>query len=175
MEAGWRARGAECVPFSHLADEPPPADCDACWLPGGYPELHAGQLAGAHRFLDGLRLFAGDKPVHGECGGYMMLGDSLEDAAGTTHRMAGLLPVATSYKTRRLHLGYRVATLLADGALGRAGTRLVGHEFHYASERTPAPDAATALAGITDAEGVALGLAGHRQGRVTGSFFHLIG
>lgn len=175
MEAGWRARGAECVPFSPLADEPPPADCDACWLPGGYPELHAGQLAGAHRFLDGLRLFAGDKPVHGECGGYMMLGDSLEDAAGTTHRMAGLLPVATSYKTRRLHLGYRVATLLADGALGRAGTRLVGHEFHYASERTPAPDAATALAGITDAEGVALGLAGHRQGRVTGSFFHLIG
>jgi cobyrinic acid a,c-diamide synthase len=89
--------------------------------------------------------------------------------------MAGLLPVATSYRTRKLHLGYRVATLIADGPLGAAGTRLVGHEFHYASERTPAPEAEAALASVTDAEGVALGLAGHRHGRVTGSFFHLIG
>ncbi|NEU13039.1 cobyrinate a,c-diamide synthase [Methylobacterium sp. BTF04] len=175
MEAGWRAQGAELVAFSPLADEAPPADCDACWLPGGYPELHADRIGTARRFLDGLRAFGAEKPIHGECGGYMVLGDSLEDAAGTTHAMAGLLPVATSYKTRRLHLGYRVATLLADGALGAAGARLVGHEFHYASERTPAPDDATALARVTDAEGVPQGLAGHRRGRVTGSFFHLIG
>jgi cobyrinic acid a,c-diamide synthase len=103
------------------------------------------------------------------------LGESLEDADGVTHRMAGLLPVATSYRARKLHLGYRVATLLAEGPLGGAGTRLVGHEFHYASERTPPPGEDTALARVTDAEGVALGLAGHRVGRVTGSFFHLIG
>lgn len=175
MAAGWRALGAELVPFSPLADEAPPADCDAAWLPGGYPELHAGRLAQAATFLAGLRAFAREKPVHGECGGYMVLGESLEDAEGITHAMAGLLPVATSYRTRKLHLGYRVATLLADGPLGGAGTRLVGHEFHYASERTPAPEEAAALARVTDAEGVALGLAGHRLGRVTGSFFHLIG
>ncbi|MDO9426360.1 MAG: cobyrinate a,c-diamide synthase [Methylobacterium sp.] len=175
MAAGWRALGAELVPFSPLADEAPPADCDAAWLPGGYPELHAGRLAEAATFLAGLRAFAREKPVHGECGGYMVLGESLEDAEGITHAMAGLLPVATSYRTRKLHLGYRVATLLADGPLGGAGTRLVGHEFHYASERTPAPEEAAALARVTDAEGVALGLAGHRLGRVTGSFFHLIG
>ncbi|KQP10681.1 cobyrinic acid a,c-diamide synthase [Methylobacterium sp. Leaf99] len=175
MAAGWRALGAELVPFSPLADEAPPADCDAAWLPGGYPELHAGRLAQAATFLAGLRAFAREKPVHGECGGYMVLGESLEDADGITHAMAGLLPVATSYRTRKLHLGYRVATLLADGPLGGAGTRLVGHEFHYASERTPAPEEAAALARVTDAEGVALGLAGHRLGRVTGSFFHLIG
>jgi cobyrinic acid a,c-diamide synthase len=175
MAAGWRAQGAELVPFSPLADAAPPADCDAAWLPGGYPELHAGRLAGAATFLAGLRDFAVDKPVHGECGGYMVLGESLEDADGVTHRMAGLLPVATSYRARKLHLGYRVATLLAEGPLGGAGTRLVGHEFHYASERTPPPGEDTALARVTDAEGVALGLAGHRVGRVTGSFFHLIG
>lgn len=175
MAAGWRALGAELVPFSPLADEAPPADCDAAWLPGGYPELHAGRLAQAATFLAGLRAFAREKPVHGECGGYMVLGESLEDADGITHAMAGLLPVATSYRTRKLHLGYRVATLLADGPLGGAGTRLIGHEFHYASERTPAPEEAAALARVTDAEGVALGLAGHRLGRVTGSFFHLIG
>ncbi|KQU27508.1 cobyrinic acid a,c-diamide synthase [Methylobacterium sp. Leaf94] len=175
MAEGWRAAGAELVPFSPLADEPPPADCDAGWLPGGYPELHAGALAQARRFLDGLRVFARGKPVHGECGGYMVLGESLEDAQGVTHAMAGLLPVATSYKTRRLHLGYRVATLLAEGPLGGAGARLVGHEFHYASETSAPPTPETGLAAVTDAEGVPLGHAGHRRGAVTGSFFHWIG
>jgi cobyrinic acid a,c-diamide synthase len=58
QEAGWRMAGAELVPFSPLADEPPSTDCDVCWLPGGYPELHAGALAGATRFLEGLRAFA---------------------------------------------------------------------------------------------------------------------
>ncbi|MCP1561508.1 UNVERIFIED_ORG: cobyrinic acid a,c-diamide synthase [Methylobacterium sp. SuP10 SLI 274] len=174
MLAGWRAAGAEIVPFSPLADEAPGADCDACWLPGGYPELHAGRLAAAQSFLGGLRDFAQTRPVHGECGGYMVLGESLEDADGLTHPMCGLLPVATSYRRRKLHLGYRVAHLLDDGLLGTAGTRLVGHEFHYASELTPAPGDEIALARVTDAEGVPLGLAGHRRGRVTGSFFHLI-
>ncbi|GJD50943.1 Hydrogenobyrinate a,c-diamide synthase [Methylobacterium crusticola] len=175
LEAGWRAAGADLHAFSPLADEAPPPGCDACWLPGGYPELHAGRLAGASAFLGGLRDFARTRPVHGECGGYMVLGETLEDADGTTHAMAGLLPVATSYARRRLHLGYRLATLLADGPLGPAGGRLVGHEFHYAGEVTGVPDAAVALARVTDAEGRALGLAGHRRGLVSGSFFHLIG
>ncbi|AWN46955.1 cobyrinic acid a,c-diamide synthase [Methylobacterium terrae] len=175
LEAGWRAAGAEIVPFSPLADEAPPSDCDACWLPGGYPELHAGRIAAASRFLDGVRAFAETKAVHGECGGYMVLGESLEDAEGATHRMAGLLPVATSYARRRLHLGYRIATLLGTGALGPAGQGLVGHEFHYASEVTPAPGPGEALAEVTDAEGRPLGPAGHRRGRVSGSFFHLVG
>src|SRR3954469_18653279 len=172
--AGWRAAGAAVVPFSPLADEPPPEDCDACWLPGGYPELHAGRLAGARRFLDGLRAFAATRPVHGECGGYMTLGLTLEDEHGRVHAMAGLLPVATSYARRKLHLGYRVARLVHDGALGRAGTVLVGHEFHYACviEGTPSADLAFGL--TTDAEGRDLGPAGHRIERVSGTFFHVI-
>ena len=174
MLAGWRAAGAEIVPFSPLADEAPDPSCDACWLPGGYPELHAGRLAAANTFREGLNRFAYTRPVHGECGGYMVLGESLEDADGVTHPMAGLLPVATSYGKRRLHLGYRVARLVETGLLGAAGTRLVGHEFHYASELTPVPDADNALARVTDAEGTPLGFAGHRRGLVTGSFFHLI-
>ncbi|MGO4525104.1 cobyrinate a,c-diamide synthase [Microvirga sp. 2MCAF35] len=172
--SGWRAAGAEIVPFSPLADEPPPEDCDVCWLPGGYPELHAGRIAGAKRFLDGLRRFAETKPVHGECGGYMVLGRSLEDGDGNTHPMAGLLPVETSYAKRKMHLGYRVAHLLGDGAMGRVGQRLVGHEFHYAAVTQSDPSRETAFAAITDAEGNALGLAGHRIGHVTGSFFHVI-
>ena len=119
--AGERA-GAEIVPFSPLADEAPPEDCDSCWLPGGYPELHAGRLAAADRFRAGLAQFAATRPVHGECGGYMVLGESLEDADGVSHRMTGLLGHATSFAQRKLHLGYRQARLLSDSPLGKPGT-----------------------------------------------------
>ncbi|MBM6592907.1 cobyrinate a,c-diamide synthase [Microvirga pudoricolor] len=168
---GWRGAGAEIRFFSPLADEAPPPDCDACWLPGGYPELHAGRIAGARRFLEGLRAFAGSRPVHGECGGYMVLGRTLEDGDGCTHPMAGLLPVATSYARRKLHLGYRVARSLEASALGEPGHTLVGHEFHYASvvESEPAN-----LAAVSDATGSDLGRAGHRSGQVSGTFFHVL-
>jgi cobyrinic acid a,c-diamide synthase len=169
---GWREAGAEIVPFSPLADEAPPANCDACWLPGGYPELHAGRIAAAGTFLKGVRGFAQTRPVHGECGGYMVLGRSLEDGSGMRHAMAGLLPVETSYARRKLHLGYRRATLRHDCALGTAGARLVGHEFHYASlVGTLQGDALTNAA---DAEGTELGPSGHRAERVTGTFFHVV-
>jgi cobyrinic acid a,c-diamide synthase len=170
--AGWRRAGAEIVPFSPLADEAPDAGCDAAWLPGGYPELHAGHLAAAERFRAGLAAFAARRPVHGECGGFMVLGQGLEDAAGTRHAMAGLLGHATSFARRRLHLGYRQATLLADGPLGPAGTRLRGHEFHYASLLDPGADAP--FAAITDPAGRALPEGGGRRGLVSGSFFHAI-
>ncbi|MGC9270598.1 cobyrinate a,c-diamide synthase [Acidiphilium sp.] len=170
--AGWRAAGATIVPFSPLADQPPPDGCDACWLPGGYPELHAAALAEARRFHAGLRAFAATRPVHGECGGFMVLGTVLEDAAGVSHVMTGLLDHATSFARRRLHLGYREATLCADGALGAAGARFRGHEFHYASVTTPGTDAP--LATLRDALGTELAPAGAQRGRVSGSFFHLI-
>ena len=102
----------------------------------------------------------------------MVLGVSLEDAGGVRHRMAGLLGHATSFATRKLHLGYRAATLLADSAIGRAGTRLRGHEFHYASLTETGNDAP--LAELSDGEGGALGIAGARRGPVSGTFFHVI-
>lgn len=172
--AGWRAAGAEIVTFSPLADQAPPPDCDSCWLPGGYPELHAGRISSARGFLAGMRAFAKDRPVHGECGGYMVLGRTLEDGAGHSHEMAGLLPVDTSIAKRKLHLGYRVARLMHDGPLGQSGQPLVGHEFHYASVTACDSARASAFAAITDAEGNDLGTAGHRSGLVTGSFFHVI-
>jgi cobyrinic acid a,c-diamide synthase len=170
--AGWHAAGATLHRFSPLADEPPPESCDACWLPGGYPELHAGRLAAAGGFLDGLRRFAATRPVHGECGGFMVLGQGLEDAEGVRHPMAGLLGHATSFARRRMQLGYREARLLADGVLGRAGQVLRGHEFHYASISDPGGD--LPLAELRDAAGTALGPAGGRRGPVSGSFFHAI-
>lgn len=172
VEAGWREAGADLLAFSPLADEAPPEACDACWLPGGYPELHAGRLAGATRFLAGLREFARSRPVHGECGGYMVLGRSLIDADGVSHAMAGLLSVETSFAKRKMNLGYRQAVLAADGPLGPEGAALTGHEFHYASVVTLGEDPPFAM--VTDPHGSAPAPAGSRRGLVTGSFFHAI-
>ena len=169
---GWRDDGAELVAFSPLDDAAPPEDCDCCWLPGGYPELHAGRLAHNSCFLDGLRRFAETRPVHGECGGYMVLGESLQDADGTTHPMAALLGHATSFARRKLALGYREAVLAQDTVLGPAGAVLRGHEFHYARVTDPGPDGS--LGRLSDATGQDLGGAGGVRGRVSGSFFHVI-
>ncbi len=168
----WRRAGAEIFAFSPVADEPPPESADSCWLPGGYPELHADALAAARRFSAGLRHFAKTRPVHGECGGYMVLGESLEDAAGRRHAMTGLLGHATSFACRKLHLGYRTARLLADGVLGRSGTIVRGHEFHYASLTSTGRD--EPFAELTDSEGRGAVRAGGRRVRVTGTFFHAI-
>jgi cobyrinic acid a,c-diamide synthase len=170
--AAWRAAGAEIVPFSPLADEAPDAAADVCWLPGGYPELHAGPLAAAARFRDGMHRFAARHPVHGECGGFMVLGAGLEDEHGTRHAMLGLLGLETSYARRRLHLGYRRAVLAAPMPGQPAGAVLRGHEFHYASILSQ-PDAP--LAAVSDAAGVAQAETGAYRGRVSGTFFHLIG
>lgn len=172
LVTAWRAAGAEIVPFSPLADEPPPEDCDACWLPGGYPELHAGRLAQAARFRAGIARFARTRPVHGECGGHMVLGAGLEDAEGERHAMLGLLGHATSFARRRLHLGYREARLLAASPLGPPGAVVRGHEFHYASTTDPGHDPPLAI--LSDASGRVLGPAGGRRGYVSGSFFHAI-
>lgn len=177
LVAGWRAAGAEIVPFSPLADEAPDAEADCCWLPGGYPELHAGAIAAAGRFRSGLRAFAQTRPVHGECGGYMAMGTGLIDKAGARHEMAGLLGLVTSYAQRKMHLGYRAATLIAPVPGHTAGARLRGHEFHY-STILEQPDAA--LAEVVDATGANVPESGSWRrldggGVATGTYFHLIG
>ena len=174
--ADWRAAGAEILPFSPLADEGPDVSCDTCWLPGGYPELHAGAIAAAGKFRDGLRDFAQTRPVHGECGGYMAMGAGLIDKSGARHEMAGLLRLVTSFEKRKMHLGYRVATLRSAANGQIAGARLRGHEFHYATilEQPDEP-----LAHVTDATGADVAETGSvvqfaGGGRATGTFFHLI-
>lgn len=169
--SAWREQGAEIIPFSPLSDEPPAHDADCCWLPGGYPELHAPHIAAAQNFLSGLRGFAQTHPVHGECGGYMVLGETLTDAEGTAHQMAGLLGLRTSFAKRKMHLGYRTAELVAPMPGLAAGTHARGHEFHYATI-IDQPDAP--LARVTDATGAEMPETGSHRGHVSGSFFHLI-
>jgi cobyrinic acid a,c-diamide synthase len=173
MLDSWSEAGASLSTFSPLTDEAPAADADAIFLPGGYPELHAGRLAANQRFLDGLRAAAcRGATIYGECGGYMALGRGLIDAAGQRHAMAGLLPLETSFADRRLHLGYREATLAQDGPLGPCGGRWRGHEFHYATILHEAADAP--LFAVADSHGHRLATGGIRSRNVMGSFIHLI-
>jgi cobyrinic acid a,c-diamide synthase len=163
---GWRSAGADIAMFSPLNDEAPQADADCIVLPGGYPELHAGQLAAGRTFLSALR--NASAPIYGECGGYMVLGDALIDAKGESHRMAGLLPVTTSFAERKLTLGYRTLSPLG----GPWNKTLRAHEFHYST--IIQEGVADRLFEAADAEGHALGAIGLRRGNVMGSYAHVI-
>lgn len=172
----WCAQGATILPFSPLADEAPDPTATVCWLPGGYPELHAGQISAASRFRAGLTDFARTRPVHGECGGYMVLGAGLVAADGTRHAMTGLLGLETSFAKRRMHLGYRLARPHRSLPGLAAGAPLRGHEFHYATILDQ-PDAP--LAHVVDANGQTVSETGSYRdmpggGSASGTFFHLI-
>lgn len=165
----WRAAGAELSFFSPLADEAPDPRADAVFLPGGYPELHAGRLAAASQFRAGLAA-ARDRGalLYGECGGFMVLGDAIVDAAGTSHAMAGLLPHVTRIDRPRRVLGYR---RLVHASPLPFPARLVGHEFHYSSAKQQRGDP---LFAATDARGEAQPAMGLVLGRVMGSYAHII-
>ena len=169
MLADWQNQGAEISFFSPLADEAPAQDADAVLLPGGYPELHAEKLAAAGQFKAGMSVaVTRGALIYGECGGYMVLGESLIDAAGKAHAMLGLLPLVTSFEQRKLHLGYRRMSAQGDFVLGKA---LRGHEFHYTrairEEGEP-------LFSARDALGADLGTCGLRKANVMGSYLHVI-
>lgn len=162
----WQQGGAELSFFSPLADQAP-APADLIILPGGYPELHAGRLAAAMTFRKALCKAAASTAIYGECGGYMVLGEGLTDAAGKRHAMLGLLQLETSFATRKLHLGYRRLAAFAGPFTGA----LTGHEFHYA---TTLHAEGKPLYGAEDASGVRLPDMGLVSGRVCGSFAHVI-
>ena len=162
----WVQAGVTMSLFSPLANDRIPS-ADLIFLPGGYPELHAATLAKADNFIEGLRNAAQTTDIYGECGGYMALGESLTDADGTTHEMAGLLPLQTSFAKRKLHLGYRDLS----AATGPFQGQYKGHEFHYATTlKADGPP----LFDAKDAEGTSLPPMGLVQGRVSGSFAHII-
>jgi cobyrinic acid a,c-diamide synthase len=124
-----RAWGLAPRPWSPLADQPLPPGCAGVLLPGGYPELHASQLAASQRSLAALRRAAADGlPIVAECGGLLLLGRELCDAEGRPQPMAGVLPFRAA--RGELSLGYRHTTALADSLLLRRGEQHWGHEFH---------------------------------------------
>ena len=170
---GWRRQNAEISFFSPLDNQGPAPSADAVYLPGGYPELHAGRLAGNRIFLEALKKASREAFIFGECGGFMVLGESLIDDTGARHRMANLLPIETSFANPKLRLGYRRAKTTIETPLGPRGAGFCGHEFHYSSASLQSNGAA-ALFECEDATGSDIGSMGLIVGRTAGSFLHLI-
>ena len=127
-----RQLGAELIPFSPLADERLPDGVQGLYLGGGYPELYAGQLSANRSMLASVRrAVERGLPTVAECGGFLYLGQSLEDANGERWPMAGVLPGQGFRVGRLVRFGYAALTAHADSMLFRAGERLPVHEFHH--------------------------------------------
>jgi len=165
----WQAAGASLSFFSPLADEAPVADADAVFLPGGYPELHGPLLASNIRFKAGLiDAAARGALVYGECGGFMVLGQGIVDREGARHEMTGLLPHETRIDRPRRVLGYRRLSHQSPLPYPAA---LNGHEFHYSSAKQ---QRGTPLFAAVDALGEAQPPMGLVEGRVMGSYAHVV-
>lgn len=158
-----RALGAELVCFSPLRDAALPP-CDAVWLPGGYPELHAERLGANDGLRESLRAHvAAGKPVWAECGGMMALFDAIVDQQGIEHPMWGLLPGRVTLQQRLAALGPQQLEL-------PAGT-LRGHTFHYSTASTELPECArTARPRMIATPGA--GESVYRLGPIQASYFH---
>ncbi|GAP35648.1 cobyrinate a,c-diamide synthase [Piscinibacter sakaiensis] len=154
-----RAMGARVLRFSPLAGDALPA-CDAVWLPGGYPELHAAALARCTDLRAALAAHvAAGRPLWAECGGLIALADALLDAQGRRHPMWGLLP-GTAVLGRQL-------AALGPQALQHEGQVLRGHSFHWARFET----GLTPLRHTRPPAG-GLGEPVYRHGSVLASWFH---
>jgi cobyrinic acid a,c-diamide synthase len=128
------AAGARLKYFSPLAGEGIPAEADSIYLGGGFPEEFAAVIAGNERFLEGLREAARSQmPLFAECGGYMVLAETLTDREGRTYTMAGIIPAQVQMQKKRAALGYREASAVQDSFLLKQGEVLRGHEFHYST------------------------------------------
>lgn len=70
-------------------------------------------------------------PTVAECGGFLYLGQTLEDADGAVWPMAGVLPGSGFPVGRLVRFGYAELTACTDSLLFRAGESFPAHEFHH--------------------------------------------
>ena len=156
------ALGAHVAWFSPLRDQALPP-CDAVWLPGGYPELHAAALAANTAMHDALRdAHARGVPILAECGGMMALFERLVDKEGAGHALAGLLPGTVTMQPRLAAIGHQSVTLPDTGEILR------GHTFHYSSAASPLAPVARAVSPRDGSAGEAV----YRAGSLTASYVH---
>lgn len=162
--------GAEILFFSPLSDPHLPP-CDAIYLPGGYPELHAERLASNSSLRAEIRLAArAGLPIYAECGGLIYLCREIESGNKKRYPMVGLFPSTARMLPRRKALGYREVELAADGPLGPAGSRIRGHEYHYSELDPPPTPSAYRVFPAGEGEGKP---EGYRYKNVLASYVHL--
>jgi cobyrinic acid a,c-diamide synthase len=166
-----REQGAEIVRFSPLNDDSLPSGLDALYLGGGYPELHAEHLSGNREMLEEMRAFAASgKPVYAECGGMLYLSQGLS-VGGKSYAMAGVLPLSMQMTDKLVQFGYVTVEFTEDCLLGRKGTVVRGHSFHYSriasqNEMGTSYHVQYSLSGKEEMEGFQLG-------NVLASYIHL--
>ncbi|HMK60622.1 MAG TPA: cobyrinate a,c-diamide synthase [Dissulfurispiraceae bacterium] len=175
-----REAGADIISFSPLWDNQLPADLNAIYIGGGYPELHAGQLSANKPMLESIRAWAAaGGPVYAECGGLMYLSKGIHDFSGHFFEMVGIFPFETEMQKRRSGLGYREIRLREECILGRAGATLRGHEFHYSSVLSGPSGQDMASSGlkkvydVVDAQGDLCGPEGFSIGGALASYVHV--
>jgi cobyrinic acid a,c-diamide synthase len=126
--------GAEIEFFSPLKGERPGPNAGGVYLGGGYPELHAAELASNLELWRALKeLRARNAPIFAECGGFMVLTQGLIDGEGRRWPMAGLIPGVARMTDKLAALGYRHAAALRPNLLTDGGDELRGHEFRYST------------------------------------------
>jgi len=159
--------GAELVAFSPLRDRQLPENLAGLYLGGGYPELHAEQLAANAGMRQQIcETAAAGLPIYAECGGLMYLCRAIDSWS-----MCGVFPAAAKMLPRRRALGYRQVELSANGPLGPPGTRVRGHEFHYSEVEMP-PDVERCYR-LGRRNGEPAAIEGYRTQNVLGSYVHL--
>ncbi len=121
--------GINCISWKPTEDEEIPKQAKGLIIPGGYPEQYAEQLSNCKRSMQQLGIFSKRYPLYAECGGMLILGQTLTDLHGNTFPMAGLLPFHS--KQASLKVGYRNMTCIQNSLIARKGDKLLGHEFHH--------------------------------------------
>ena len=165
--------GAELVPFSPLADSKLPDNLQGLYLGGGYPELHARELAANNELREEIvRYAAQGGPVYAECGGFMYLMQGLEDGQGNTYPLLGLFPFKARMHDRLRALGYREVVVREATLLGPAGTVIRGHEFHYSSIADN-PEKAHCVYSLRGRKGETGSCEGYTVHNVLASYVHL--
>jgi cobyrinic acid a,c-diamide synthase len=167
------AAGAEIVPFSPLEDRSLPRDIDAAYLGGGVSEAYLPRLAANRGFVESLRrAHAHGLPIYGECGGLMVCARSVRTSDGSSHDMAGIIPIDLAAEAGALHSGYRDLRVASSCLLGPAGTRLRGHEFHFL-HLLSGSECLNPVYSMHDSDGEPLGCEGWTSGNIVASFIHL--
>jgi cobyrinic acid a,c-diamide synthase len=167
-----REQGAEIIPFSPIADRALPAELDALYFGGGYPELYAKELSENASMLDAIRAFTrSGGHIYAECGGLLYLSQQLSTSDGSDYPMLGIVPLAMEMTSKLVDFGYVTVTLTQDCLLGPRGTEIRGHSFHYSRVRSGSEMAASyqvdfSLSGLRQSEGFTCG-------RVLASYVHL--
>ncbi len=123
------AIGVPLLSWNIYDDQEIPKEAHSLIIPGGFPERYAQHISNSKRSLKSLREFYKKKFIYAECGGMMILGDSIEDENGSFHKMAGIIPFKA--KKGLLSIGYRDIKGEKDSIIIKKNQQLKGHEFHY--------------------------------------------